>query len=172
MSESKYRLIGFKLMNKYVKHKKESQIIENSVYNYTVNKSKYYNYTLSFENELFRLTYKNKIMSLSMNMDVNNKFINNKTFLKRIKNGEIDLNNIAFLPGYKVCPENWDLIIKRNKAKKKLEYSKSVGIETDAYKCGRCKKKRCVYYQLQTRSCDEPMTTFVTCVNCTNSWKF
>ena len=38
-------------------------------------------------------------------------------------------------------------------------------------KCGRCKKKECSFYQLQTRSADEPMTTFVTCLNCGNRWK-
>jgi transcription elongation factor S-II len=44
--------------------------------------------------------------------------------------------------------------------------------ETDQFKCGRCGKRKCKYYQLQTRSADEPMTTFVTCVNCGNRWKF
>nr|XP_043634296.1 transcription elongation factor TFIIS-like [Erigeron canadensis] len=43
---------------------------------------------------------------------------------------------------------------------------------TDEFKCGRCGKRKCTYYQLQTRSADEPMTTFVTCVNCDNHWKF
>ncbi|KAK3014936.1 hypothetical protein RJ639_009952 [Escallonia herrerae] len=43
---------------------------------------------------------------------------------------------------------------------------------TNEFKCGRCGKKQCTYYQLQTRSADEPMTTFVTCVNCNNHWKF
>lgn len=43
---------------------------------------------------------------------------------------------------------------------------------TDAFKCGKCGKRQCTYYQLQTRSADEPMTTFVTCVNCDNRWKF
>ena len=43
---------------------------------------------------------------------------------------------------------------------------------TDAYTCGRCFKKECTYYQLQTRSADEPMTTFVTCLNCGKRWKF
>ncbi|KAL2555937.1 Transcription elongation factor TFIIS [Forsythia ovata] len=43
---------------------------------------------------------------------------------------------------------------------------------TDQFTCGRCKKKETTYYQLQTRSADEPMTTFVTCVNCNNRWKF
>ncbi|GKA02473.1 transcription elongation factor TFIIS-like protein [Tanacetum coccineum] len=43
---------------------------------------------------------------------------------------------------------------------------------TDEFRCGRCGKRKCTYYQLQTRSADEPMTTFVTCVNCDNHWKF
>ena len=43
---------------------------------------------------------------------------------------------------------------------------------TDAFKCGKCKQRKCTYYQLQTRSADEPMTTFVTCVECGNRWKF
>ncbi|XP_022890223.1 transcription elongation factor TFIIS-like [Olea europaea var. sylvestris] len=43
---------------------------------------------------------------------------------------------------------------------------------TDQFTCGRCKKKETTYYQMQTRSADEPMTTFVTCVNCNNRWKF
>ncbi|PWA98769.1 Transcription elongation factor S-II, central domain-containing protein [Artemisia annua] len=43
---------------------------------------------------------------------------------------------------------------------------------TDQFRCGRCGQRKCTYYQLQTRSADEPMTTFVTCVNCDNHWKF
>lgn len=44
--------------------------------------------------------------------------------------------------------------------------------ETDSFKCGRCKQRKCTYYQMQTRSADEPMTTFVTCTVCNNRWKF
>lgn len=43
---------------------------------------------------------------------------------------------------------------------------------TDQFKCSRCKKNECTYYQMQTRSADEPMTTYVTCVNCDKRWKF
>jgi len=43
---------------------------------------------------------------------------------------------------------------------------------TDQFKCGKCGQRKCTYYQLQTRSADEPMTTFVTCTNCNNRWKF
>lgn len=46
------------------------------------------------------------------------------------------------------------------------------GTKTDLLKCGKCKKRNCTYNQMQTRSADEPMTTFVLCNNCGNRWKF
>lgn len=44
--------------------------------------------------------------------------------------------------------------------------------DTNMFTCGKCKENKCAFYQLQTRSCDEPMTTFVTCTVCGNKWKF
>jgi transcription elongation factor S-II len=44
-------------------------------------------------------------------------------------------------------------------------------IKSSLYRCGKCKQNQCSYYQMQTRSADEPMTTFVTCHNCGNRWK-
>ena len=44
--------------------------------------------------------------------------------------------------------------------------------ESDEFKCGRCKKRRCVYFQKQTRAADEPSTTFVRCMECDKQWKF
>jgi len=44
--------------------------------------------------------------------------------------------------------------------------------ETDVFQCGRCKQWKTRYRQQQVRSDDEPMTTFVTCTNCNNRWKF
>lgn len=40
-----------------------------------------------------------------------------------------------------------------------------------AYTCGRCKSKKTVYTAMQIRSADEPMTIFVTCLNCGKNWK-
>lgn len=38
--------------------------------------------------------------------------------------------------------------------------------------CGKCKQSRVAYSQAQTRSADEPMTTFCECTMCGNRWKF
>lgn len=43
---------------------------------------------------------------------------------------------------------------------------------TDQFQCGKCKQRKVTYYQLQTRSADEPMTNFCTCTVCGNRWKF
>lgn len=43
---------------------------------------------------------------------------------------------------------------------------------TNMFKCGKCKERKCTYFQMQTRSADEPLTTFVSCVNCGNRWRF
>lgn len=42
---------------------------------------------------------------------------------------------------------------------------------TDMFRCGKCKQRRTTYHQMQTRSADEPMTTFVCCLECGNRWK-
>jgi len=46
------------------------------------------------------------------------------------------------------------------------------GTKTDLLRCGKCGKRNCTYNQVQTRSADEPMTTFVLCNECGNRWKF
>jgi len=70
-----------------------------------------------------------------------------------------------------------DELKKQNEAYEKenlLDHQVAVnqGTETDMFTCGKCKQKKCTYTQLQTRSSDEPMTTFVFCMNCGNRWKF
>ena len=52
------------------------------------------------------------------------------------------------------------------------QMAQNEGTKTDMFTCGKCKAKECTYTQLQTRSADEPMTTFVYCTACGNRWKF
>ncbi|XP_031167985.2 transcription elongation factor A protein 2 isoform X2 [Sander lucioperca] len=51
------------------------------------------------------------------------------------------------------------------------QLSKVGGTETDMFICNKCHGKSCSYTQVQIRSADEPMTTFVLCNSCGNRWK-
>jgi transcription elongation factor S-II len=37
--------------------------------------------------------------------------------------------------------------------------------------CGKCGQRKVTYTEAQTRSADEPMTLFCTCLNCGKTWK-
>ncbi|RYP65220.1 hypothetical protein DL770_009047 [Monosporascus sp. CRB-9-2] len=42
---------------------------------------------------------------------------------------------------------------------------------SDTLECSNCKQRKVSYTQAQTRSADEPMTTFCECMNCGKRWK-
>jgi len=60
--------------------------------------------------------------------------------------------------------------LSEEQAKKNLEKWDET-TEFGIFTCTRCRKNKTTYYQLQTRSADEPMTAFVTCLNCSKKWK-
>lgn len=39
------------------------------------------------------------------------------------------------------------------------------------FRCGKCRGYKTTFYQMQTRSADEPMTVFITCHTCNIRWK-
>jgi DNA-directed RNA polymerase subunit M/transcription elongation factor TFIIS len=43
-------------------------------------------------------------------------------------------------------------------------------VGSSAFACPACGVRRCSYVQVQTRSADEAMTTFVTCLACAHRW--
>jgi DNA-directed RNA polymerase subunit M/transcription elongation factor TFIIS len=69
-------------------------------------------------------------------------------------------------------PERWAEIVRSTNDKDTATHSKKQTASIFMF-CRRCRKEtRCDYYQMQTRSADEPMTTFVTCLECDLRWKF
>ncbi|KAL8144480.1 hypothetical protein V2J09_017512 [Rumex salicifolius] len=98
----------------------------------------------------------------------------NPDFRRRVLLGHVRAEDIPTLTPEDMASDQRKLENKQIKDKALFECER--GIEpkatTDQFKCGRCKQRKCTYYQMQTRSADEPMTTYVTCVNCNNHWKF
>lgn len=59
----------------------------------------------------------------------------------------------------------------RKKELADMQLPEMVGQRTKQFRCGRCGKNDTAFHQMQTRSADEPMTTFVTCLNCDHRWR-
>jgi DNA-directed RNA polymerase subunit M/transcription elongation factor TFIIS len=97
--------------------------------------------------------------------------VSNARLLKRVQEGEFELDSIPKMTPYEMFPEKWfELRDKQLQREQKiLEGNKSRA--TDQFKCRRCNKRECTYYELQTRSADEPMTIFITCLNCGKEWR-
>lgn len=145
--------------------------IEKSIYNYASEQCKNKNIEPNIDNEIFLRIYVNKLMSLYNNLDKKS-YIKNESFYDELMDGSINIEQIAFLSPQEMNKKHWQKYIDKQSAVDEFLYSRSAGIRTQEYKCGRCKEHNCSYYQLQVRCSDEPMTTFINCLNCGNSWSF
>ena len=76
---------------------------------------------------------------------------------------------VAFMTHQQMAPKQWRHIVE--KKQKTDNYEKRAAVTTDQFVCGKCKMRKCTYSQAQTRSADEPMTTFVTCLQCGHRWR-
>ena len=93
-------------------------------------------------------------------------------WITKLNSAEITPADFAELSAVDLCPKRWKARIEAQIEKDKHLYS-NTGAASIYFYCSGCKKKsKCDYYQLQTRSADEPMTTFVTCLECDRRWKF
>jgi len=148
---------------------KMPEIIEKSIYNSSIRESIKKGFERSWKNRYFKEVYKsnyNKIMG-NVSYNKNASFVLNKLKYNLWEPGQI----ISMKPEL-LYPELWEtLLLKNVKKMAKLGLEKNEQ-GTSMFKCGKCKLNNCTYFQMQTRSADEPMTTFVYCLNCSNRWKF
>lgn len=114
--------------------------------------------------------YRTKMRSLFQNL----KNKSNPTLRKRVLSGEVTPKRFVTMSHDEMKSDE------RRAADEKLEkenmnnamvaqVEKSISKE---FQCGKCKQRKVSYSQAQTRSADEPMTTFCECMNCGNRWKF
>ncbi|XP_073780890.1 transcription elongation factor A protein 3 isoform X38 [Danio rerio] len=116
------------------------------------------------------MKYKNRVRSRISNL----KDPKNPNLRKNVLAGAIELSRIASMTAEEMASDELKQLrnVLTQEAIREHQMAKTGGTTTDLLQCGKCKKKNCTYNQVQTRSADEPMTTFVLCNECGNRWKF
>ena len=148
----------------------KSKKIERSIFNFAIKESSKRNVIKKWDNKNFCNLYVDRFRSIYFNLNKKS-YVENKTFIKKIKKENMITKDLSSLTHRDMKPKLWKKLI-NNKIKRDKNYLKGdISASTDEFKCFKCFKRNCTYYQLQTRSADEPMTTFVTCLDCGNRWK-
>lgn len=164
---TKFRKNIIKKINKLLNNNIKSRNIEKSIYNYSIKECKSKKIVRKWNNKFFVIIYFDKFKTVYSNLS-NTEY---PEFLQNIKNGIIKSSNVAYIDHHQIRPDIWNTLIKEKMERDKYKYEIDKRLATSEFKCKKCKQRECSYYQLQTRSADEPMTTFVSCLNCGNNWK-
>ena len=168
--DDKIRFSITKMFEKELEDKILALKIEKGIYNYVIEKSKEKNIKRFWSNRIFKDFYLTKIRSVYSNIKKES-YIKNIKFMERIKSGEIDPEKICHLNVYDIFPENWKELLDLKMKRDKLKYDLKPEAMTDVFKCRKCGSRSCSYYEIQTRSADEPMTQFINCLDCGNRWR-
>tara|TARA_B100000902_G_C27201725_1_gene859405 strand:+ start:137 stop:646 length:510 start_codon:yes stop_codon:yes gene_type:complete len=161
---SEFRDNVCKILNKTITDIKICKNLEKGLVNYSIEKANEINIVKKWDNEYFVLIYIDRLRTLMMNLE-------NKNLLDIINSKKIKAHKVSYMSHQDMQPEKWKILIDNKKERYDNLYAPKIDANTDNFTCRKCKSNRCSYYQLQTRSGDEPMTTFVSCIDCGNRWK-
>lgn len=158
------------IIHKELQHASLSRQVEQQLYNASIRLAKERFIKRRWDNPLFTQIYISKIRSFYTNI-AKKSYVKNPQFKQKILNGDIKVDTIADLTVYDICPEIWADLLDKKIKRDKLKYEMKPKAMTDQFKCRKCSSRSCSYYEVQTRSADEPMTQFITCLDCGNRWK-
>ena len=138
--------------------------LEKGIYNYAIKEANTKKIIKKWDNIYFTQLYIDRLRSIFINLK-------NPLFQELIKTDELTPQTIAFMTHQEMNPERWRVLINNKMIRDASKYVTNIAASTDMYTCKKCKSKKCTYYELQTRSADEPATIFVTCLDCGKHWK-
>jgi len=138
--------------------------VERGIYNFVIQKATRENIVKKWDNPYLVQVYLDHARSMFVNLK-------NPRILDAVRTRKIIAQDLPFMTHQELCPEKWSLLIESKRIRDKNKYEVKLEASTDNFQCHKCKSRECTYYQLQTRSADEPMTTFVTCIKCGSRWK-
>ena len=139
--------------------------MEKSVYNASIKDAGERDIVKKWDNPYFVQLYTDRLRSVYINLKQSDEF------RQRLISKEIKAHDVGEMTHQDMAPARWQKLIEEKKIRDENKYAPKLEASTDNFTCRKCKSKKCSYYQLQTRSADEPMTTFVTCIECGSRWK-
>jgi transcription elongation factor S-II len=146
------------------KAQKHASNLEKGIHNWSLKEATNKRVVKKWDNPFFVQIYLDHLRSIYINLK-------NEKLVQMVNNGEIKSHEIAFMTHQEIKPEKWEELIKSKSIRDKNKFEQNIEAATDTFTCRKCRSKKCTYYQMQTRSADEPMTIFVTCIDCGNRWK-
>jgi transcription elongation factor S-II len=152
-----------KKIDNILHNEKNSLNLEKGIFNYTLKEADRHKIVKKWDNKYFVQIYFNHLRSIISNLK--------KEVIKQITDGTVKPHVVAFMTHQELCPEKWNKLIEAKSKRDKNKFETNMSAATDVFTCRKCKGNQCTYYQMQTRSADEPMTTFVTCLLCSSRWK-
>lgn len=146
--------------------------LEIGIYNWAIEFANRHSIIKNWANKQFVNAYTDKARSVISNLD-HNGYIKNETLVSRMTNNEFKPHQLPFMSHDIVFPELWKETLEKKKKREESVYEDKIIASTTLYRCGKCGGRECSYFEKQTRSCDEPTTVFLTCLNpaCGNKWK-
>ncbi len=165
------RNLTIQKLGEYIQDEDICKRIENSIYYYAMEKSKERCIKQDLADKYFRRIYVNKLHQIYTNLNPDS-YVKNSYFLDRILSEEINPSTVAFLSPQELNYEHWKEMIDKQSATDDFKTNAiSGGTRTTEFTCGRCKKNDTSYIIAQLRSCDEPASYLINCLNCGKKWR-
>ena len=151
-------------LNEVIQNEKHSSNLEKGIFNFALNEAKNRKVVKKWDNPYFVKIYIDRLRSIFTNLK-------NPALLEQLQTGAVKAHVVAFMTHQEMRPEKWNELITIKSKRDKNKFETNLEAATDTFTCRKCKSNKCTYMQLQLRSADEPMTTFVTCLSCGNRWR-
>ena len=152
----------------FLQDEKDSVNLEKGIFNFALKEATMRKVVKKWDNPYFVHLYIDRLRAIYLNLQ-NPVTMNH--ILQQLQNGDLKSHEIAFMTHQELFPSKWEKMIQDKIKRDKHKFEMRVEASTDTFTCRKCRSKKCTYYQQQCRSADEPMTTFVTCLDCDTRWK-
>jgi transcription elongation factor S-II len=96
--------------------------------------------------------------------------LKNKDVVSKLLSRQFQPSEMAFMTHQQLNPDNWRILLELKQKRDESKFNVVIQPSTDVYVCRKCKSRKCTYSAQQTRSSDEPMTIYVSCLNCGKNW--